>query len=282
MAIVSAATFKTQVAAMATALTIAWKDSAKTELPISISNPLHGLRQVEKFFSFNAKTGVVTSDDAYIDAVYAGDTPSKPNALNVITDHTMTFSTATVEAATSTVITLTFTEAVKATGVTVGGDASPVKTIVSTVSSGLTVLITVNTAYINADTITVSGTFTGTDLRKQVVTLTDQAVTNNVGPSVVSMTVEEAAQNDLVVVFDENVTATNLGYALRVDTVARTLDAIAGSGTDTLTFTIADAAIAFGEVLDVSYDSGTGDTVNGDTTELVSFTQVAVTNNVAE
>ena len=280
MSIVSAATFKTQVAAMATALTTAWKDSVQTELPKEISNPLHGLRRVEKFFNFNAKTGVVTSDDAYIDAVYAGDTPSKGNALNVITDHTLIFSTATVEAATSAVITLTFSEYVKATNVTVGGDAAPSKTIVSTVSSGYTVAITVNTAYINADTITVSGTFTGTDLRKQVVTLTDQAVTNNVGPSVLTMVVEDAAKNDLVVTFDETVTATNIGYAFRVDAGARALSAIAGSGTAELTFTISGGAIANGEVLDLSYDSGTGDTVNGDTTELVSFTQVAVTNNV--
>jgi len=179
MAIVSAATFKTQVATMATALTAAWKDSVKTEVAGSIANPLHGLRRVEKFFNFNSSTGVVTSDDGYIDAVYAGETPNKPNALSVITKEVMALSTATVEDASPTIIVLTFDQTItEAQNVSVGGDAAPAKTISGISIAGAVVSITVNTAYINADTITVTGTFLGQRLNS--ILFEDQAVTNNV------------------------------------------------------------------------------------------------------
>ena len=277
MAIVSAATFKTQVAAMATALTTAWKDSAKTEVAASIKNPTHGLRKIEKFFNFNAATGVVTSDDDYIDDCYAGNLPSKGSKLDVVSTVAMVLSTATVENAAPTQIVLTFAEAIRtASNISVGGAANTVGEISI---SGAVVTITVGTAYVSTDTINVTGTFTGHSLNS--ILLAAEVVTNNVAPTVVSMTVENAAANDLVVVFNEIVTATNIGYAFRVAAGARALDAIAGSGTTTLTFTINGAAITNGQALDLSYDSGTGDTENAAAVEVVSFTQDTVTNNVA-
>jgi len=100
-------------------------------------------------------------------------------------------------------------------------------------------------------------------------------------PNILSQTVENAAKNDLVVVFDENVTATNIGYTLRVNTTPRTLSAVSGSGTNTLTFTISGAELFGDDVLDLSYSQGTGDTI-GVTTggELLAFSQNVVANNV--
>ncbi len=104
-------------------------------------------------------------------------------------------------------------------------------------------------------------------------------------PTITSMSVEDANPNDLVVVFNEPVTATNLGYTFRVDAVGRTLSAISGSGTDTLTFTISGAAIIAGPSLDLAYSSVTGDTlaVSATNVELVTFAATTdnVTNNVA-
>ena len=98
-------------------------------------------------------------------------------------------------------------------------------------------------------------------------------------PTILSMDVEDASRNDLVVVFSEVVTATNIGYTFRVDAGSRTLDSVSGSGTDTLTFVISGAAIDDADVLDLAYDSGTGDTLNAGLTELVTFTATSVTNN---
>ena len=100
-------------------------------------------------------------------------------------------------------------------------------------------------------------------------------------PILLSATVEDANPNNLILVFNEAVTATNIGYAFRVDAGARTLNAISGSGSTTLTFTIAGASILFGEVLDISYDSSTGDTIGVTTSlEVADYTQTEAINNV--
>lgn len=99
-------------------------------------------------------------------------------------------------------------------------------------------------------------------------------------PAILQMSVEDAEPNDLVVIFNEAVTATNVGYSFRVDAGARALSAVSGAGTNTLTFTISGGALTGGEVLDLTYDSVTGDTLNATLVELVSFTQSSVTNNV--
>lgn len=277
MAIVSESTFKTHVATMATALTSAWKDSVKTEVAASIRNPANGLRKIEKFFNFNAGTGVVSADDDYIEACYDGLIPSKGNQLNVVSTVAMALSTATVENAAPTKIILTFAERIRtASNISVGGATN---TVGDVSISDTVVTITTDTAYVSTDTITVTGTFTGHSLNS--ILLAAESVTNNIAPTVVSMTVESADPNDLVVVFNEIVNATNIGYTFRVDAGARTLDAVAGSGTTTLTFTIADAAITSANAIDLSYNSATGDTLNASGDEVDSFTQDAVTNNVA-
>lgn len=176
MSIVSAAVFKTQVAAMATALTTAWKDSVATEVAASIRNPLHGLRQVDKFFSFNPATGVVTSDDGYIDSVYAGDTPNKGSQLDITTTVAMALTTATVEDAAPSNIVLTFAEnIIEASNISVGGEANTVG-VVSI--AGAVVTITVGTPYVNGNVINVTGTFSGQKLNS--IALAAESVTNNV------------------------------------------------------------------------------------------------------
>jgi hypothetical protein len=105
--------------------------------------------------------------------------------------------------------------------------------------------------------------------------------TSTIAPHILFMSVEDANPNSLVVVFNEAVTATNIGYTFRVNSTPRTLSGISGSGTNTLTFTISSTAIANGDVLDLSYDSSLGDTLSAASSlELESITQQAVTNNV--
>jgi hypothetical protein len=176
MSIVIEATFKTQVAAAATALTTAWKDSVKTEVAASIKHPKHPLRKIEKLFNFNAATGVVTSDDAYITAAYAGNIPNKGSKVDVVSTIAMALSTATVENAAPTLIILTFAETItKVSNISVGGTA---KSITGVSISGAVVTVTVGVAYVNGNSITLSGSFSGNSLNS--ILLADEVVTNNV------------------------------------------------------------------------------------------------------
>jgi hypothetical protein len=98
-------------------------------------------------------------------------------------------------------------------------------------------------------------------------------------PTVVSATVQNANPNQVVIVFSESVTATTAGWSFRRNTSNWAVSSVAGSGT-TWTFTMATSA-ANGETIDRSYNSTTGATVDGSGNELVSFTNSAVTNNIA-
>ena len=101
-------------------------------------------------------------------------------------------------------------------------------------------------------------------------------------PTVSSMIVENASQNDLVVTLSNSSTFTNVGYTFRVNTVARTLTSVSGSPGTVATFLISGAAILSTDTLDLAYDSTTGDTIKtSNSIELVTFTATTVTNNVA-
>ena len=178
MALETEANFKTQVAAIAAALTIAWSDTVKTEIAAEIKNPHHPLRKLLKFLIFDSATGVVTADDAYVTAAYAGNFPSKPNGLDIVADVLPVLSTATVEDAAPTQIVLTFDAAITGyADVTEGGTLTTEKEITNISVAGAVMTITVDSAYISTDTILVSGIFYGGLVG---LTLTDQAVTNNV------------------------------------------------------------------------------------------------------
>lgn len=86
MALTDATTFKAQVAIAATALTTAYKDSVSVAVATEIRNPKHPLRKLDKYFNFDPATGIVSADDAYIDACYAGETPNKGSQFDIITD----------------------------------------------------------------------------------------------------------------------------------------------------------------------------------------------------
>jgi hypothetical protein len=117
----------------------------------------------------------------------------------------------------------------------------------------------------------------------ELVTFSDAAVTNNstqdiTAPTVSSRTVNAAGTN-LAVVFNETVTEGDAtGWAFVVAGVSRGLTYASGTGTNTINFTIA-STVGVGQVCTLAYDSGTGNCVDGNNNELVTFTATAVTNN---
>lgn len=100
----------------------------------------------------------------------------------------------------------------------------------------------------------------------------------DVDPFLVSATIEDADPTDIVMVFNEIVTGTNLGFTLS-GTTSATFASISGSGTNTITGVLAVAA-EFDETILLSYDDGVGDLVDDDTNPVASFTDTAVTNNI--
>ena len=79
---VTAIAFKAAVATAAADITTAWSDTILTEVAAPLKSSHHPLRQVQKLFIFNASTGVVTANDAYIDAAYAGLYPNKGSGFD--------------------------------------------------------------------------------------------------------------------------------------------------------------------------------------------------------
>ena len=179
MALESAVNFKAAIATAAADITTAWGDTVLTEIAKPIRHNHHPLRKLNKLFILNPATGVVTANDAYIDAAYAGNFPNVPNGLDKVTKVAMALTTATVEDAAQSNIVLTFAEPIsKVFEISVGGDAAPAKTIAGIVIAGAVVTVTVNTDYDNGDVITLSGRFQG--LKLNSIILDDQSVTNNV------------------------------------------------------------------------------------------------------
>ena len=180
MALVTAVAFKAAVATAAADFTTAMTDTVLTRTALEISNPMHPLRQVEKWFNYNPDTGVVTADDAYIDQAYAGITPSKGNPFDVVANfEVLALTTATVETGNPRDIVLTFSRDVaNASAVTSGGAASAGKSIVSVTIVSAVVTVVVSADYIAAGVITVSGDFRTEDSAKLV--LSGESVTNNI------------------------------------------------------------------------------------------------------
>jgi hypothetical protein len=119
-------------------------------------------------------------------------------------------------------------------------------------------------------------------------TITDFVVSNalagggggdTTAPTVVSATVENAAKNLIVVVFSESVSLTTAGWSFLKAGSNWPIVSVSGSGT-TWTFTMTGDA-ANGETLQRSYNAVGGNTVDGASNELATFTNQSVTNNVA-
>ena len=98
-------------------------------------------------------------------------------------------------------------------------------------------------------------------------------------PELLTATVEDANPNDVVMVFDESVSGTNLGFAI-AGTTSSAFSSLSGSGT-TWTGVLADAVV-FGETITLSYSESTGDFVDSSGNALEDITNRSVTNNVAE
>jgi len=105
------------------------------------------------------------------------------------------------------------------------------------------------------------------------------SLTDTFPPEIQIAIIEDSTPNILRLIFDENVTATNLGYTVKFDTVTQAINSLSGSGTNELLLMLNRFA-QNGEVVTVDYDSVIGDTVDGNTNELVSFTNKAVVNDV--
>lgn len=178
MALETAANFKTAIGTAAADITTAWSDTVLTEIAAPIRNNHHPLRKLAKLFIFNPVTGVVTANDAYIDAAYAGSYPNVGTGFGKDAKLAVSLTTGVVADALPLLIVLTFnTNITRFDLLSIGGVVTTPKVISSVSIAGAVVTITVSTAYIVTDTITVSGSFfNGLDL----VTLAAESITNDV------------------------------------------------------------------------------------------------------
>jgi hypothetical protein len=115
-----------------------------------------------------------------------------------------------------------------------------------------------------------------TDLQITIVDTADVTA-----PLLSTSTIEDAAPTNIVMVFNEAVTFTNLvanGFTIG-GTTSTAFASISGSGA-TWTGVLGTAA-ANGESVTIAYSSATGDVADLAANDLATFTAVAVTNNVA-
>lgn len=277
MALESEANFKTAIGTAAADLTTALQDTVLTEMAAIVRDSKHPLRQIDKLFNLDPATGVFTSDDTYIAAAYAGNPLIKGDTAGVSAPLALTLISAMVEDAAPLNIVLTFNRPIREHNlITLGGEAKTVDTITI---SGAVVTIAVTVPYQFGNTISVAtGNFQ--DFTQSLLTLTTESVTNNLAVvTVSSMTVEDAAPTDVVIVFDEVVTGTNLGFTI-AGTTSTVFASISGSGTNTITGVLA-VAVANGESPTLAYDEPTGDIKDLSLDVLATFAATAITNNVA-
>jgi hypothetical protein len=97
-------------------------------------------------------------------------------------------------------------------------------------------------------------------------------------PTVTSATATDA--NTIQIVFNEAVTGTTAGWSFN-NGGALTIASRSGSGTNTWDFTITETMDA-GDTITRTYNSGTGDAVDGASNELASFTGSSVTNSIVD
>ena len=107
-------------------------------------------------------------------------------------------------------------------------------------------------------------------------------VTDNIAPTLTTATVENAAPADVVLVFSEPVTLTNAtGFTINVDGAPVAVNAAVGTGTNTITLTLA-SNVPHHAVVTLSYDATIGDVqdMSAAQNDFASVTDFAVTNNV--
>ena len=120
------------------------------------------------------------------------------------------------------------------------------------------------------------------DIPQASVTKVDFTTTaDTTAPTVVSMTIADANRDKIVIVFTESVTGTNAGFTI-AGTTSTSFSSISGTGTNTITGTMAVAA-TYGQSVTLAYSSGTGDLrdLAVSPNDLATFGATAVTNNIA-
>ena len=183
MARVDATAAKAAAALAAAQLTTLLQDDTLTELFNDYKQAHHPMRNLESMFLLAPATGVVTANDAYIDAAYAGNYPNsgiESGRQSEGTPTPITLVSAAVADADPTIIVLTFSEKVfenQNNRIAVGGTVTTAKGISSIEVKGTVVNVIVDSAYISTDTILTTLRLFG---NRGYIDLTDQAVTNNV------------------------------------------------------------------------------------------------------
>lgn len=201
----------------------------------------------------------------------------------------LAIQSATIEDAEKNDIVMVFNNVVTGTnlGFTIAGTTSTAfssisgsgtNTITGVLANAATDLETVTISYVQATGDIVDGA------SSELGDLTNYSVTNNiigiVLPTLDTITIEEANPNNVVMVFSEIVTGTNLGFTLS-GTTSTTFSSISGSGTNTITGVLSDNVIASETVL-LSYSESTGDIVDPTLDALADITNQAITNNTIE
>jgi hypothetical protein len=102
-------------------------------------------------------------------------------------------------------------------------------------------------------------------------------VTDSTAPTILSATAHGNGEH-VIVVFSEPVTTDGSGFSVRVGQLASNLTVVSGSGTDTVTFDLS-FTIGEGSTPFLSYNSATGNCLDLNNNELVSFSDLEVTNN---
>jgi hypothetical protein len=96
-------------------------------------------------------------------------------------------------------------------------------------------------------------------------------------PTVINATVLDSTHIQLV--FSESVNGTAAGHSFKKGVTNLGISLMTGSGTNTFVFTL-NTPIAPGDTITRSYDSATGNTLDGSGNELVSYTDQPVTNGL--
>jgi uncharacterized repeat protein (TIGR02059 family) len=203
-----------------------------------------------------------------------------------------TFVSAQVANAAPANIVITMSETLAAvTPATSAFTASGGKTVTGVAVSGSTVTVTVNSAYVNGDTITITYTKPGSSALQdaagnQTATFGPSSVTNNVAPAdttaptFVSALVADANRNIIVMTMSE--TMANVAPATSAFTVSggKTVSSVSISGA-TVNVTVS-SNYAYGDAITVAYTKpGSGNTLQDPTgNATATFGAQSVTNNI--
>jgi uncharacterized repeat protein (TIGR02059 family) len=158
--------------------------------------------------------------------------------------------------------------------------------VVRQAGAGLTSLVAGSgDVNLNSPSLELNGQNTAAVLHKVATNTWDVylGAAGEVEPDIVAPTVSSATainSTTIRVVFSETVTATNVGWSFKKNGVAHNPSAVSGSGTNTLDFTV--GTMLNTDTILRSYNSGTGNTMDGSSNELVSFTDQAVTNSISD